>query len=180
MLIGIFFSSIFLYGLYRNRDIIYSTVSGTIERCNRPSKNNLPKPLNTNSLRNKLTHYYTVLKITLQVLLQLLKITLFQYLNQNVKRIGKNEYELSYSINGQLYKMRIVPKRGMKSVLTVIDQDDEDATDNITSYLGPKEDWHHHVYTPNTLGYKRLIFILSNGEEESYMNNEPILLPLSF
>jgi len=37
---------------------------------------------------------------------------MIQYLTSNVNKIDKNIYEITYVINGKMYKMRVKTKRG--------------------------------------------------------------------
>lgn len=93
-------------------------------------------------------------------------VTFIQKLNKNLKKIDKNTYELSYIINGQLYKLIVKQRKGPKNVIQVIDEEDNDLTENMLSYLGPHENFHGNKdITPFYFGKKKLVFFLSNGDE---------------
>lgn len=84
-------------------------------------------------------------------------------------KLGRNKYLVTYTINGKLYKMIVIPRRGPAPVLQVIDDEiQEDVSDDVIPYMGPRYDWHNSDITFSELfGRKKLVFELSNGEEQS-------------
>lgn len=101
---------------------------------------------------------------------------LLQYLNNSVKKMDKNKYEVYYIINGKNYKMVVSPSRGPIQIAQVINEHGIEVTDHILPYMGPNNDWHNTKYNPNFFNYKSLIFELNNGDKKIFNNSETIIL----
>jgi hypothetical protein len=101
---------------------------------------------------------------------------LLQYLNNSVKKIDKNTYEVSYIINGKSYKMVVKPVRGPIPILCVVNENCIDVTDEIIQYLGPKNDWSGFNFYPDFFKYKKLEIQLSNGDVKVFNHSETIIL----
>jgi hypothetical protein len=115
-------------------------------------------------------HQYLIIWTSLKLLAQAFYLSLLQWLNSSLKKIDRNTYEISYIINGKLYKMRVKPQKGPKPVLQVIDECSEDVTTEVLQYLGPNYDWHNS--NPKILGFESLTFECSDGEEAIFTKNE--------
>ena len=98
----------------------------------------------------------------------------FQYINKSVKRIGARSYELTYILDGKLYKLIIDPPLNMNPVIQVSTDEYDDVTDLIIPYMGPHYDWHGYVFCPRFFGHKSLTFELSDGNSLTFHNNEDI------
>ena len=95
-------------------------------------------------------------------------------MNNTVKKIGNNTYAVNYVVNGRIYTMVVVPKKGPRDILQIIDECNNDVTDIIGPYTGPNEDWHLRVYKPSFFSKKSLTFNRSNCEEITFTENEEI------
>lgn len=121
-----------------------------------------------NMVSTKYKNRFFIFWFSIKLLLELIYISMLQYLNKSLVQIDKNNYELKYVINGKLYKNRFKIKRGPKPILQIIDDNLEDVTDIIIPYLGPNYNWHGNKMSPKILGYNSLVFELSDGSEEVY------------
>ena len=88
--------------------------------------------------------------------------------NKTLVQVSKNTFELTYSINGNMYKTLIFVRRGPKKLLLALDQNNADITDLISMYLGPNYDFHHNEFTPDYFDKDSITFHLSNGEEKTF------------
>lgn len=93
----------------------------------------------------------------------------------------KYKYFVTYEFEGKPYRMLIAKKRGPPHVVSIRGQrlGDDDAVDvyaDIKSYLGPNMDFHGIEYTPNCLGYTRLVFCFSDDSEREFTDNNVIQL----
>jgi hypothetical protein len=122
------------------------------------------------SMKHK--HQYLIIWTSLKLLAQAFYLSFLQWLNSSLKKIDRNTYEISYIINGKLYKMRVKPQKGPKPVLQVIDECSEDVTTEVLQYLGPNYDWHNSNLSPKILGFESLTFECSDGEEAIFTKNE--------
>ena len=114
--------------------------------------------------------------LSIIIILKALYLSILQKLNNSLKKIDNNTYELSYTISGNIYKMIIIPNRGPSNVLQIIDDNYEDVTDFIMPYLGPKENWHNSsMFTPSFFNKKSLTFNMMQ-EEKTFNNIEPMVL----
>ena len=119
---------------------------------------------------------FKILWISLYMIFQALWINIIQYLNNTVEYLGGNRYLITYIIKGKTYKIIINLKRGPRGILLVSDENEKDVSDLIFPYLGPNENFHGQLYTPNFFDRKELIFELSNGSEKIFRNDEKIFL----
>lgn len=108
------------------------------------------------------------------IITKALYISFIQYMNNTVKKIGNNTYAVNYVVNGRIYTMVVVPKKGPRDILQIIDECNNDVTDIIGPYTGPNEDWHLRVYKPSFFSKKSLTFNRSNCEEITFTENEEI------
>ena len=92
-------------------------------------------------------------------------------MNNSVTKFNNKTYEVSYVINGKLYKMLVVPKRGPLPVLQISDESQNDVTDHILPYMGSRYDWYGENLNPKYFGYKSLTFELSDGNEYTFTND---------
>jgi len=115
-----------------------------------------------------------VIWISIKLICESLYINLIQYLNKSLIKIDKNNYELTYVINGKLYRILVKIKRGPNPILQIISESSEDVTDIISPYIGPQYNWHGNKLTPANLGYKTLIFELSDSTEKIYSESQII------
>lgn len=88
--------------------------------------------------------------------------------NKTLVQISKNSFELTYSLQGNVYKTLIYIQRGPKKLLMALDQNNDDITNLISMYLGPNNDFHHNKFTPDFFDKDSITFHLSNGEEKIF------------
>ena len=119
-----------------------------------------------------------VLRLSFKIVLRVIYISIIQKLNKNIKKISKNKYELTYSINGLIYKYRFKITRGPSKILQVIDDKNNDVTQNIVSYAGPSYNFHNIKYTPEDFNKNELTFNLHNGNSLTFGKNQIIELKL--
>lgn len=119
---------------------------------------------------------FTILWISLCLIIKALWINAIQYMNNTIVKLDKNKYKVTYVINGKTYEMIVKPIRGPKKVLLVYDENQEDVSHLIFSYLGPEEDWHSKSYTPKFFNRNELTFELSNGTQKVFIENDNIIL----
>lgn len=135
-------------------------------------KNKLKKLYNLVSTRH--TSKFIIVFISIEMLLQSFYQNLVQYLDNSLKKIGKNKYELKYVINGKLYKKIIIPERGPLPIISITNENDDDITEHILPYIGPNNNFHNENFSPNFFGYKKLIFEMCNGNIKIFKNYEII------
>jgi hypothetical protein len=118
------------------------------------------------------------LKKTVDTVLWMGYLVVYQKIAKNVHRVGKNEYDVDYMVGHRLYKIRVHTKNGPrgKQVLQVIDDADNDVTAAILPYMGPMEDWHGKQYTPAMLGHSSLTLNMASGKILVFEKNSPLVL----
>jgi len=62
---------------------------------------------------------------------------LIQYLTDSVKKIDKNHYQVTYVINGKLYKMIVKPERGPAEYDEILNEKNENIIEEVLTYYGP-------------------------------------------
>jgi hypothetical protein len=109
-----------------------------------------------------------------QIVAQTAYISLLQRLNRSVVKLDKNTYRVSYAINGICYNMIVKPKRGPKRIIQVIDQNDNDITEQIQAYMGPMENFHGTVFTPAFFNADIITVSLDTGDEQTFSRDQTI------
>lgn len=121
---------------------------------------------------NPIITYYK----SFSVLGKSLYVSFLQYMNNSVKCIGNNYYEVSYTINNKLYKMIVKHKRGPNPIHRVTDNNNNDLTNIVIQYLGPNQDWHKNIITPHMLNTDEIEIELSNSVKKKFSSNEILYL----
>lgn len=103
-------------------------------------------------------------------------LTIAQKLNKSLVKIDKTTYELTYVINGIQYVLHIKVKKGPKTLIQALDKNDTDITEKIQAYLGPMENFHGQVFTPEFFGTDELTVSLSSGEDRTFHKDDQIVL----
>jgi len=114
--------------------------------------------------KSQISIYY----VSIQMIFKALYLSFIQYLNNSVKRIDKNTYEVEYVINEKLYKMIVIPKKGPISFIEIRDENDIDMTEFILPYYGPNYDWHSIGIIPQFFKCKKLTFEMDDGTQKIF------------
>lgn len=129
----------------------------------------------TGLVRTQHKNIGTIARVSAQIIWKAFCVSFFQFINRNMRQIDKNTYELSYVVAGRMYKMLIKAKRGPKAVIQIIDEDGNDVTDHIHTYMGPMENFHgHKEITPMHLNKGSLTFFLDDGREMTFEKDHKI------
>lgn len=122
-----------------------------------------------NQLVSKTEHNNVqIMWVSFKMVVYIMYISFLQYINSSVRKIDHKTYEVTYIINGRLYKMIVVPKRGPSPVLQISNNFQTDVTEQILPYMGPRYNWHGAKVNPKFFGYKALTFELGDGTEYTY------------
>jgi len=127
-----------------------------------------------NLLSGQYTNIFYVFWYSLALINKALYLSFIQYMNNSVKKINKNTYEISYLVNGKMYNMIITPIKGPARILQVIDENNEDVTDMVLPYAGPINDWHGRSFTPKDFKRSTLTFELGCGREITFKEDQTL------
>jgi hypothetical protein len=89
-------------------------------------------------------------------------------MNNTVKKIGKNTYEITYNIAGNTYKMIVTPTKGPSPILQISDHNLNDVTNEILPYLGPERNWHGNKFNLDFFNKESLTFELADGSTKIF------------
>lgn len=95
-----------------------------------------------------------------------------QYINKSVQKLKHGTYLVTYTIEGKVYKMFVIPTRGPSPVMNITDENSNDVTKMVLPYMGPNYNWHGISITPKNLEYEQLSFQLSNGSNYTYNSTD--------
>jgi hypothetical protein len=99
-------------------------------------------------------------------------INFLQYINRTVVQEGKH-YIISYVIRGKLYKIMILPERGPQNILSIIDENYNDITDELAPYFRTNDNMVKN-FTPSIFKYETLEFSTSDADIYTFSKNEDI------
>jgi hypothetical protein len=125
------------------------------------------------------TKYKTIgmiLWVSIQMICKMYWLNVLAWLNTSVRHVDKRRIEVSYVLNGKLYKVITSIHRGPCSILLISDENSEDITEEILPFFGPNEDWHKQEFTPEFWNRKTLNFELSSGEHKTFEEKQVINL----
>jgi hypothetical protein len=111
-----------------------------------------------------------IILVSLKLIFQAIWISFLQYINKTTKKLSKNKYEITYVIEGKLYKLIVTVTRGPSPVLQIINNSNEDITSKIIPYVGPDYNWHNSQFTPEFFNCDTLSFELADGSEYTVKN----------
>ena len=98
-----------------------------------------------------------------------------QYLTNTVVKIDKNNYEISYIINGKIYKMVVKPERGPLNYYKILNDKNENIIEEISQYFGPH--YKNQVkLTPSFFKTSNIKLVLFDDSEQIFENDEQIIL----
>jgi hypothetical protein len=97
-------------------------------------------------------------------------------LNNALVRTNKHTYELTYTVEGKIYRILLRVKRGPKKLIYAYDQDSNDITENLQMYLGPNDDFHHGTFTPDYFNKESITVHLADGDEKVFTRFQPIFV----
>ena len=117
---------------------------------------------------------FLIIYLSFKLLFNLLWLNLIQYMTSNVVKINRNTYEISYSIEGKLYKLITTMKRGPTPILQIISDEEKDVTLQILPYLGTSYNCDIRELSPSFFNYNTLFFEFSDGTNHLFQINEPI------
>lgn len=119
-------------------------------------------------------HFKTMTHIA-QSSYHLVHVYLTQYIFHNSKRIGKNLYEIEYTINCKPYRFLVKYKTGPSKYKKFLQSSGQDVSDRIFPFLGPNDDFHRIAYAPKDFGYETLTVEYLNGDVREFKVHDTIL-----
>lgn len=115
--------------------------------------------------------------VSLKLIIMLYYISFLQFCNKSVVCIDKNLYQVTYTINGKLYKMLVKQTKGPNPFVKISNEMNIDITKDILPYIGPQYNFHGSNLTPKSLHCKSLTFTLNNGKTFVYQEKDIISFP---
>lgn len=103
-------------------------------------------------------------------------IRFLQWANNTVVYLDNKTAIVSYVLNGKLYRIVLKQRRGPCNILLVTDEENNDVSEEIISYMGPSQDWHGREFTPNFWKKNSLTFETGDGMTKTFTNNEIITI----
>ena len=161
------FLSFYLFIQIDGHRVVWSQISSRYKRWRR--LNNLV------STRHRTA--WAVFYHSLVMLCRVLYISFLQYMNSAVVKISRNQFLVTYVVCGKIYTMVVTPVRGPPPVLQVINDNEEDVTNNVLPYLGPRYDWHGGVLDfSSSFGSENLTFNMASGEVVTCESSSSLVL----
>lgn len=141
---------------------------------------------NKEELKQKIKHTSKKALFYSMLILRVSYYLILQKLNKSVIQLNKNTYEITYMLKNKIYKFRTSVRRGpTNAVVEILGSSKEESeggnsvyeeAKEIEPYLGPNLNFHNTFYSPADFGYKKLIFVLEDGTEQIFNDNEMITL----
>ena len=96
------------------------------------------KWLSLNSMMSTKYKSTIIIKImSVYMIFQFFYLQILQYLTNTVVKIDKNTYEITYIINGKIYKIVVKTERGPLNYYKILNDKQENIIEEIIQYYGP-------------------------------------------
>lgn len=100
-------------------------------------------------------------------------------IRNSVKIVDKNIFLVSYLFRGTRYRILFNFRNGPPRFLCVLDENNNDVTTLVKSYLGPTMMGHIPMdITPESLGCKKLVFHDRHGALTTFENDESVIFDI--
>ena len=98
-----------------------------------------------------------------------------QYLTTTVVKIDKNNYEITYIINGKIYKMVVRPERGPLNYYKILNDKNENIVEEVSQYYGPH--YKNQVkLKPSFFKTSNIRLVLFDDSEKVFEEDEQIII----
>ena len=94
-------------------------------------------------------------------------VTIQQKCNKMLRRISNDTYELTYVINGRLYR-QIMKFDSSKKPICIVDDKDKDITLEVIPYMGPEYNWYNSKTPLKQLSLSKIVVYDNEGDEQIY------------
>ena len=110
------------------------------------------------------TSTFRIYLITAKMACKVMINSVIGYFKRDDKTIGKNLYEIEYSISNKTYKMIIKTRPGPCPIENITNEKGENITDIVLPYMGQKYDWYEgKPMSPSFFMCTTLKFQMTNG-----------------
>lgn len=112
--------------------------------------------------------------VTVKTIIEYEKKKLETYLkNINTRKLNKDVYEITYYIGKNKYKILTSVKRGPSLISKIMNENEEDITEAILPYFGPRGLFHYsQIITPRLLDLKKLTIVKTCGQKVTFEEND--------
>jgi hypothetical protein len=132
----------------------------------------------SNLVRTQYNNIFSIFWVCACIIVKNFYLSFLQTVNNNVRFVDKNTYDISYVINGVRYTLRVKCKKGPRMLIQALDENDNDITEVIQAYLGPYENFHMSKLTPADLGLGSVTIHNSFGTELHIDKNDQLCISL--
>ena len=144
-----FLASTLMSGVY------YITISDTRAGKYYRKKNRKWKDLKK-MVSSRYDSKFDIYRVSFKMLLQALYADILKLFDNRVTHKNNKIYELTYYIEGQMFKMPLQVKRGPSKILSATNEKDECILLDIKLYAKPYGNFNNSLLTPKYLGYKKI------------------------
>jgi hypothetical protein len=117
---------------------------------------------------------FDIYRISCKMLLQALYADIIEVFDNRVEKKSNKIYELTYYIEGQMFKMPLKVKRGPSNILSATNEKDKCVLLNIKQYSTPDGKFNNECLTPKYLGCDE-INIETMEDEYTFKEDQPIM-----
>jgi hypothetical protein len=115
-----------------------------------------------------------VLWVIIKLIFSTIWLYMVKWMSELILTKKGNGYITYYFYGGKMYKIFIVPTRGPSKISRILDENDNDRTEEIQKFMGPGYDFHNIPYTPSFFDCKKLVFI-DNDENKTIFEQDDYL-----
>jgi len=115
---------------------------------------------------------YDIYRVSWQMILQATYQDILSFFDNRLEKKSKKMYELTYMVEGQMYKMPIKVRRGPSKIFSAEDEHGNCILLKLKQYRSPAGTIINPLVTPKYLGYEKIILNMT----KTFSGDEPITI----
>lgn len=113
---------------------------------------------------------FDIYRVSWQMILQAIYQDMLSFFDNRLEKKGNKLYELTYMVEGQMYKMPIKVRRGPGKIFAAEDENGNCILLSLKQYCSPSGNIINSLVTPKYLGYEKVVLNL----DKTFVGDEPI------
>ena len=124
---------------------------------------------------HRIKNTWKIVRITALMSWQIIRRSIIQRITNNMIKLDNHTYIIEYILHGRRYKTIISHfYKGPCPILMILDDEENDVTNQILPLMGPNYDFGGHKITPRWFKFTNLALYLSNGDVKTFSSDESI------
>lgn len=116
---------------------------------------------------------------SLDIVRKMYWINFLEWLNNNIEHKDKKTVIVSYTVHDNVYKFVSKLRPGPEKISHITDENNQEVSELVKPFMGPREDFHGQIFQPNFWGKDRLTFTFTDDTVFTFGKNDNIVFKAS-